>query len=373
MSCTHFSCRPVVALLGVLCLAPPGSSQPPRSVVSADLRTGGKAVCVGMKFLPDGGRVAVRWEWIEKPGAACESRIGIVGGADGVVDTIGSPSGNAITPLHGNQLVVTGSGEILTPGERKDLLRYYPKGTLGSPPPSVLELSAANPKSAGAPVQVWLAGKDDALFVTQRGESAYRLSSVERLEGAGNKGVTKVLVNGGGTWEDLLLGTDLHPSGKWFAACYSGPVVKNPQLEFWELSEPPRKKSLRLQRTAMSLCVGPDGKWVAAGLDDGRVAFIQTADMTVRDEPVQIGRFTVSALAHHPRGPYLACATFDSKGADNLAVIRTDTGEVVTRFSADPNSVLAICFNSTGSRMATFGGSGRVTIWDTSNLVGPQN
>lgn len=116
----------------------------------------------------------------------------------------------------------------------------------------------------------------------------------------------------------------------------------------------------------------PDGKAVVLGLSDGTVAFRATADLAERRAPVEVGRYTVAALAHHPRGPFVACGTYDSKGADNLMVVRTDTGAVVRRIAADPHGVLAVCFNATGTRVATFGGSGRVAVWDVSDLAGPR-
>ena len=72
-----------------------------------------------------------------------------------------------------------------------------------------------------------------------------------------------------------------------------------------------RKKSAALKVYATAVSFAPDGKAVVLGLSDGTVAFRATADLAELRDPVEVGRFTVAALAHHPRGPFVACGTFE--------------------------------------------------------------
>ena len=181
-------------------------------------------------------------------------------------------------------------------------------------------------------------------------------------------GQAKLLLSGG-PQEDMFVCADLHPSGDKFVAVHASLRGEQSGLDLWKLGDPPRKQSVGLVARGHAVSFSPDAKAVAVGLSDGRVAHFATADLTPLREATQIGRFTVGSLAYHPRGRYLACATWDGMGADNLIVIDPLTGEMPFRFAADPSGAVAVCFNADGSRMATFGSSGRVTIWDTSNLA----
>ncbi|MBN9520788.1 WD40 repeat domain-containing protein, partial [bacterium] len=144
---------------------------------------------------------------------------------------------------------------------------------------------------------------------------------------------------------------------------------ENPRADFWKAGEPASKKTARLASLGQSVAIATDAKTVAVGLEDGRVVYLATADLTPLREATKVGQSTVGALAYHPRGRYLACATYDSMGADNLVVVDPLTGETPLRFAADPSGITAVCFNADGSRMATFSGAGRVAIWDTSALA----
>lgn len=368
---THATLAGALIGTGVLPFAPAGAAQPPRveplmSVAVTDEKA--KLLhCAGLAFLPDGARVAVRWH---RPShrfdVPAEAQLLVVGKDGGKSAPVVLPGGDPLGGVFAGRIAVSRAGEILTVGKGSSFLLQ----SVGSGPtlPPVKEVDL--PGVRGLARGVWLAGPADGVFVLGSlplDKPSYQLVTVEgALTGA--KSRTRVLLGGGERW-DLLPAADLHPSGRWFAAVLFQEKVPHGRLDLWELDKEPRKRSVELKVDAAAVSVAPDGKSVALGLSDGSVAFRSTADLSEQRQPVEVGRFTVAALAHHPRGPFVACGTYDRGGAANLVVVRADTGAVVRRIAADPDSVLAVCFNATGTRLAAFGGSGRVAVWDTSDLA----
>lgn len=139
-------------------------------------------------------------------------------------------------------------------------------------------------------------------------------------------------------------------------------------LECWTLGDKPVKTTIALRFRAESLALSPDGKMVAVGYGDGTVAWYDTATgKPIRHVP-PFARFTIGSVAFHPGGKYLACGAFD-KGGPNLFLIDSTSGEILHKLAADPNGVTAVCFSPTGDRLAAFGASGTVTIWDATKLL----
>jgi hypothetical protein len=121
--------------------------------------------------------------------------------------------------------------------------------------------------------------------------------------------------------------------------------------------------------TCGSLAISPDGKTVAAGYGDGTVGWYE-ADTGKPVRHIQpLGQFGVWALAFHPGGKHIACGTYDKRGQPNLFAIRIDTGAIIARLDADPRGVSAVRFSPSGDRLATFGESGVISVWDANVLL----
>ncbi|HYH65079.1 MAG TPA: WD40 repeat domain-containing protein [Urbifossiella sp.] len=360
---TRLAARVAGVLLGTgALLLAPASGQPPRVEPLVSVAVTDKKAnildCAGLAFLPDGARVAVRWERHSLGLGPSDAQLLVVGPRGEKSAPLVLPAGDYPGEPSASRVAVSRAGEILTPGKANHLLLQPVGPGPALPPVKGVELTAGSVLVKG----VWLAGPADGVFVLRSmslDKPAYQLVAVEGAPLTEGKGRTRTLL-GGGERSDLVTGADLHPSGGWFAVVTFTEPGRDGRLDLWQLGEAPQKKSLPLKVHAATVSFAPDGKSVALGLTDGTVAFRSTADLSERREPVVVGRFTVAALAHHPRGPFVACGTYDHDGAANLVVVRADTGAVVRRIPADPRGVQAVCFNATGTRIATFGGSGRV-------------
>ncbi|QDU19688.1 WD40 repeat domain-containing protein [Urbifossiella limnaea] len=321
--------------------------------------------------MPNGSRLAVLWDG---PPALVEPAPapGVVAFTQTSLTVIGWPatepqhyhvSSDRLNPglLGRNQLVANSAGDILFVDARKHL-SWRPRGAtpgeqLGQP-----KLWAVPSVVLGG-ARLWLAGTGGTVFVASREfDVGYELSRVEPPAVGDRAKVTRVLR--GGVKGDLLLCADLHHSGRWFAACHLASDGKKAQLDVWEVGDSPRNTAVKLPCDGACVSIAPDAKVVAIGLTDGRVMLFDTAKGAQASLPVQLGQFTVASVAFHPRGRLLVCGTFDRRGQDNLFVVDPAAGRVVAKFAADPHAIATLCFNADGTRLATFGGAGRVTVWD---------
>lgn len=139
-------------------------------------------------------------------------------------------------------------------------------------------------------------------------------------------------------------------------------------IELWTLEDKPKKTTLKQHRGATSLTFSKEGRYLAATYDDGTVAWwdLKTEKLIVHTGT--ISPFTMLTAAIHPSGKYLVCGAI-GQGLKNLFLVEWTTGRVIAEFAGDPRSVNLVCFDSTGGKLATFGGSGVVKVWNVNDLL----
>ncbi|HXI50642.1 MAG TPA: hypothetical protein VNH84_04040, partial [Candidatus Saccharimonadales bacterium] len=122
---------------------------------------------------------------------------------------------------------------------------------------------------------------------------------------------------------------------------------------------------------APSLAWSVDGRWCAAGFDDGSVLLAETGTYS---EPQRITLSTspVAALAFHPSGLFLASAHLDKR----VLLTKLPKGEAVFTFepalppiSFFPRVIERVAFDGTGGRLAVDYADGDIRIWDCSALA----
>jgi WD40 repeat protein len=120
-----------------------------------------------------------------------------------------------------------------------------------------------------------------------------------------------------------------------------------------------------------ALAWSSDGRWCAAGLDDGSVLL---AEAGADSEPRRITLSTspVASLDFHPSGLFLASAHTDKR----ILVYKLPTAELIFTFepSAPPNPsfprvIERVAFDGTGGRLAADYAEGEMRIWDSSALA----
>lgn len=373
-------------LLVQVCYAHAGAQPLPQQVHRVELvgDRQGLPHCRGMAFIPGGTRLAILWDGPpelllapqpDTPGrnAVTQTTLSIVGRPDGETEQYilsVAPFGPGTDAR--NQLVVDRTGAILHVDAPEKLIRRTTGGKPGDRLGSPTRQTPSTPLLTGT--RLWATDTSAMLFIASHSDKvAYELRRLDPgiAPNENQLGVTSILR--GGDRNQKLMGADFHRSGRWFVASHVSDPDFKPHLDLWELGDTPRKKQITLPDIGHCTVFSPDTKRVAVGLTDGRVGIYSAPDLVPVLEPIQLGDFTVATVAFHPAGPFLACGTYDRDGKDNVFIIHQVTGQVVARFPADPRGIDTLCFNATGTRLATFGGSGRVVVWDTSKLTGVPN
>jgi len=122
---------------------------------------------------------------------------------------------------------------------------------------------------------------------------------------------------------------------------------------------------------ALSLAWSVDGRWCAAGFDDGSVLLAETGTYS---EPQRIVLSTspIAALAFHPSGLFLASAHLDKR----VRLTKLPKGEPVFTFEPAlplipffPRVIERVAFDGTGGRLAVDYADGDIRIWDSSALA----
>jgi len=125
------------------------------------------------------------------------------------------------------------------------------------------------------------------------------------------------------------------------------------------------------RNAALSLAWSVDGRWCAAGFDDGSVLLAETG---THSEPQRIVLSTspVAALAFHPSGLFLASAHLDKR----VRLTKLPKGEPVFTFEPAlppipffPRVIERVAFDGTGGRLAVDYADGDIRIWDSSALA----
>jgi len=125
------------------------------------------------------------------------------------------------------------------------------------------------------------------------------------------------------------------------------------------------------RNAALSLAWSVDGRWCAAGFDDGSVLLAETGTYS---EPQRLVLSTspIAALAFHPSGLFLASAHLDKR----VRLTKLPKGEPVFTFEPAlppipffPRVIERVAFDGTGGRLAVDYADGDIRIWDSSALA----
>ncbi len=177
-----------------------------------------------------------------------------------------------------------------------------------------------------------------------------------------------------GVQQALALSADgraFSPDGNWVAIGSAKPAGE-PADTVWlyEIHANAAHRSFG-RGTATALSWSPDGRWLAAGLDDGSVLLSEVAG---GGEPRRIVLSTspVTAIDIHPSGLFLASAHADKR----VLLSRLPAGEQVYTFEPAlppnplfPRVIERVAFDGNGARLSAAYAEGDFKIWDTSALT----
>jgi WD40 repeat protein len=209
---------------------------------------------------------------------------------------------------------------------------------------------------------VWLDDKGETAFVYQ---NQANLPTLERWNLAKQSSESVVQTP---QERAILYAVTLNPPARRMAVSAKLFDEDNPWIESWSLADKLARVTIETKVRAWSLAYSPDGKTLAAGFMDGSVAWYDAATGKTSKPILRLGKLTVGSVAFHPGGKHLACGTND-RGMPNLFMVDIISGQIMAKMLADPNAVTAVCFNASGNRLAVFGSSGTVTIWDADKLL----
>jgi len=122
---------------------------------------------------------------------------------------------------------------------------------------------------------------------------------------------------------------------------------------------------------ATSLAWSVDGRWCAAGLEDGSVLLAETGTYS-EPQRIALSPSPVASLAFHPSGLFLATAHLDKR----VLLTKLPKGEHVFTFEPAlppvpffPRVIERVAFDGTGGRLAVDYADGDIRIWDSSVLA----
>ena len=122
--------------------------------------------------------------------------------------------------------------------------------------------------------------------------------------------------------------------------------------------------------SVQALAWSSDGRWYAAGLDNGSV-LLGEPDSSIEPRLIVLSTSRVVALSFHPSGLFLASAHADKR----ILISRVPRGEPVFTFDPPlppnplfPRAIEQLAFDGTGTRMAVSYAEGDMRIWDSSAL-----
>lgn len=330
----------------------------PKPVMTIAIKPDGdsRADVQWMGFTPSGGLLAVRHV---RPGYP-DATITVFNTSTGKAVTstaIKAGGGRAYSRSLNCGISPTGDWVAYVEGRRIKFLTIPPNGQ-SLPRRGDITLSDS---VASTWADVWLDAKGEAAYVTRRFMDGFATERWVLAKGAGRR--IPALDTAPNELAVLTVNATAHRLAMGFEL-----TGQKPRIDCWILADKPPKTSIELPRRVESLALAPDGGRVAAGFGDGSVAWYNTVTGKPVGKLPRIARFTVGTAAFHPGGKYLACGSFD-RGAPNLFLIDTTSGEVLHKIVADPNGVMAVCFSTSGSQLAAFGASGTVTIWDATKLL----
>jgi WD40 repeat protein len=120
-----------------------------------------------------------------------------------------------------------------------------------------------------------------------------------------------------------------------------------------------------------ALTWSPDGRWIAAGFDDGSV-LLSEAGASGEPRRIVLSTSPVTAIDIHPSGLFLASAHADKR----VLLSKLPTGEKVYTFEPTlppnplfPKVIERVAFDGNGTRLSVAYAEGDFKIWDTSALT----
>jgi WD40 repeat protein len=321
-----------------------------------------------MEFSPDGKHLVVR---MSLPATKLRSE-GVV--RDNVVQVYDATTGECVAKAHipdGSEIDSTVLKPRCISSPKGDWVAYQQKGVLQflvMPPhiptlPKKVNLHDVEPLYG----RLWSDADGTGVFGMSGSDQSYSLHwlDLQKLDTQGtpkDKLLFKVRED-----DRNITAVSLNPNCRRFAVATESGVNERPRIELWSLTDKPVKTILPLRVRARSLAIFPDGKTLIAGCGDGSVVWYETTTgKDIKQISLPAGS-TVSSLAVHPGGKYLACGTTD-RGTPNVYLIDVTTGEAVTKLLAEVNGVTHVCFDQRGHRLAVYGTT-TVTIWDATKLL----
>lgn len=311
-----------------------------------------------MSFSPEGKVLAVRHATLK--------------GQDGRLSVYDSSSGGLVNsvPVRGSDRPVSPVSHNCAFSRGSDWIAYGEGNEirfLAIPPhkpvlPGGGTVRVSEPPVAG-PVRVWLDRTGDSLLV-DRSTSGSPVMELRSLTMGARSGVLPILKL---VADPVALAVS--PSASRYAVALQDGEKTSVVCVRWagQGSQVTIAAPDNLRPSALTF--SSDGKLVV-GRVDGSVSLVDADSgkeiRYIRPLGQQRG---VGALESHPGGKYFACGTHDQMGLPNLFVVETASGIVTARWVANRGGVTAVCFNSTGDRLATTGLDGTVNIWDTTNLL----
>lgn len=317
-----------------------------------------------MEFLPTGKHIGIY--------------VSTLRGVDGEILVYDAKTGQRVAscrtkPNGGTQIplcIASPTGEWIGYGHDGNGLRF-----LAIPPrkPALADGRVLHPKpkaASDAPRTntIWVDNRGKEVFVADFADEGYRLVRWDLASGA-----IRTLLSGS-SWSANNF--DLNPFATRFALVVQRQFgVRQQEVEVWSLDTPRPKQTIiprpdgprRLD--PMSLKLSPDGKTLAVGYGDGSVGLWATDSGKLIHHVRLQAQFTIAALAFDPLSRYVACGSLDHSGRENLFLIETESGKVIASLAVDTRGVLKTGFSPTGDRLAVFGSSGKVTIWDATKLL----
>ena len=316
----------------------------------------------------DGARVGVEWMDFTPDGSRLLVRHSIPDSNDDMLRIYDAKNGREAAsiriPRKGN--IRSMPSHPVSISSKGDQLLFIQQGELRLGPLDAnrpTSLAESRPvKGGGYPAFVWLNEKSDGAFLGSEASSQFRL---DRLDFATGR---KEQVLETGNPATFFAGVTINIPAKKLALAATDVLNRN-SVECWSLGPKPTKVTIHPPDEPRSVALSPDGKSVAVGFKSGPVSWYETeTGRLIRTVP-KFGLFPAHGLAYHPSGEFLVCGTGDRKAMSNLFVLHLATGEVVNRVIADPGGVSAICFSPKGDRLAVYGNSGDLRIWNAFALL----
>lgn len=356
--------RPL-AVLAFLTLGTHASAvEPVKPVASIRIQKEGEAHrnCQWLAFSPSGRLVAIRHT---TPGSK-DARLDVfeVATEKSVVSVV-IKRGQGVNGEHvlcafapDNSWIAYGEGEEL---------RFIALGVKGAKLPGDGRLKG--PRAGPNATSVWLtADGKTAFFDSQAGGTGSSLRRIDLASGTGSN-VFSELPDQPGQPDGIATAVTVNASAGLMAIALGAGLEETRIVECWTMGDKPARTTVKTPKDATAIAISPDGKLVAAGHRDGAVGWYRTDNGKSVAAVTPVERFNVSAVAFSPDGTRLAWATTARKGRHNVGLLDVASGKQLGSLDADSSGLEAVAYSPTGDRIATFGPSGLIQVWDVKRFL----